>query len=155
MPKRFSGITLLSLAAAGVLLGSEDTEKNSFWERFPHFSVLLISFFCRGRLLSWWNLFPCKYRRNCTYLQRLSSTKTLWYVTKLEMLEMQKQITNISTYGMYPWFLHFLWKLKESNLFSFRSNTPSLVDAMFLAMHPKPRFGELGSGLNRASAIYE
>ena len=44
---------------------------------------------------------------------------------------------------------------KESNLFSFWSNTLSFVDTMFLAMPHKPRFGELGSGLNLASAIYE
>ena len=68
-----------------------------------------------------------------------------------------EKFTNISTYGMYPSFLHFLfiWKLKESNLFCFWSNTPSLFNTMFLAMPPKPRFGELSSGLNRASAIYE
>ena len=136
-PKRFTGIALLSLAASGVLLqlGSEDTEKDFFWDRFPHFSVSLIRSFGRGRLLSRWNLFPCKYRRNRTCLQTHSSTKTLRHVAKLEMYSEHtfwcpgdsKKSTNISTYGMYPSFLHFLfvWKLKESNLFSFWSNKPS------------------------------
>ena len=88
-----------------------------------HFSVSLIRSFGRGRPLSWWNLFACKYRRNCTCLQRHSSTKTIRYVTKLEMYSEHtfwcpgdaKKSTNISTYGMYPSFLHFLfvWKLKR------------------------------------------
>ena len=45
--------------------------------------------------------------------------------------EMRKKSTNISTYGMYPSFLHFLFVciLKESNLFSFWSNTPAFFDA--------------------------
>ena len=42
-----------------------------------------------------------------------------------------EKFTNISTYSMYPSFLHFffVWKLKESNLFSFWSNTPAFFDA--------------------------
>ena len=74
-PKRFSGIMLLSLAASGVLLqlGSEGTEKDFFWDRFPHFSVLLIRSFGRGRPLWRRSLFLCKYRwKVCTCLQRHS-----------------------------------------------------------------------------------
>ena len=47
-----------------------------------------------------------------------------------------KKSTNISTYSMYPSFLHFLfvWKLKESNLSSFWSNTPFLRAQWYTAV---------------------
>ena len=125
-PKRFSGITLLSLAASGVLLqlGSEDTEKDVFWDRFPRFSVLLIRSFGRGRPLSRWSLIPCKYRRNCTCLQRHSS-RPFDMLISLKCIANAlfdasgdaKKFTNISAYGMYPSFLHFLLKNPTYSLF--------------------------------------
>ena len=45
--------------------------------------------------------------------------------------------------------------LKNSIYSPFGPTRSLSLTPMFLAMPPKPRFGELGSGLNRASAIYE
>ena len=125
-----NGIMQSSLAASGVLLGSEDTWKDSFsgtdftfrccwWglsvggNRF-HGEVCFQAI-SNGTALSFRNIRPPR------PFDMLLSLKCI-AKTLCDASEIRKNIP------MCPSFFHFLsfWKLKESDLFSFWSNTPSL-----------------------------
>ena len=135
----------------------------------------LIRPFGGWRPLLWWSLFPSKYRRNCTCLQRHLSTKTLWYVTltmkcneqTFDAPDMQTNLTSLRIACIHRFFISSSsGNLKNPICSPFGPTRPLCVhnsaqqwtfyfDAMFLMMPLKPRLGELGSGLNRVSAIYE
>ena len=86
-------------------------------------------------------------------------------VTKLEMYGKHTfgcngENKNLPTSLRMACIHHFFSSSLSGNLKNpiyspFGPTRPLSLTPMFLAMPPKPRFGELGSGLNRASAIYE